>query len=222
MENKKKKRELREKNDTILKMSVLSDTMHLTNEEFGALIRMVMTEDDRENKRYDGMKGFVLNEFKKKEQEWEKSFEQLTKNNKTLISAFSTVFGKADKSHTSFLQFKEQYENNDNGTQGSSKGTGDGKTNTDTGTPTGTENPTESDLEGEEWEMKTIMIFNENTNQEEKWTIEYQKKNENNVPDETINNHYNYDDIIKILDAGYEDGWEKYWEDYLESEDKTE
>ena len=68
--------------------------------------------------------------------------------------------------------------------------------------------------------MKTIMIFNENTNQEEKWTIEYQKKNENNVPDETINNHYNYDDIMKILDAGYEDEWKKYWEDYLESEEK--
>lgn len=219
MENKKKKRELREKNDTILKMSVLSDTMHLTNEEFGALIRRVMTEDDRENKRYDGMKGFVLNEFKKKEQEWEKSFEQLTGNNKTLISAFSTVFGKADKSHTSFLQFKEQYENNDNNTQGNSKGTGDDKTNTDTGTQAGTEKPTESDLEGEEWEMKTIIIFNENTNQEEKWTIEYQKKNEKNTPNETINNHYPYNDIMKILDAGYEDEWKKYWEDYLQDEE---
>ena len=220
MENKSKKRELREKNDTILKMSVLSDTMHLSNEEFGALVRMVMTEDDRENKRYEGMKGFVLNEFKNREQEWAKSFEQLTERNKTLISAFSTVFGKADKSHTSFLNLKKQYENDDNDDKGNSEGTQGDKTNADTGTPTEQENGIQGDLEGEEWEMKTIMIFNENTNQEEKWTIEYQKKNENNVPDETINNHYNYDDIMKILDAGYEDEWKKYWEDYLESEEK--
>lgn len=192
MENKKKKRELREKNDTILKMSVLSDTMHLTNEEFGALIRMVMTEDDRDDKRYNGMKGFVLNEFKKKEQEWEKSFEQLTENNKTLISAFSTVFGKADKSHTSFLQFKEQYENNDNGTQG--------------------------DLDGEEWITKDIMIFNEEKNELEKWQIEFQKKNENNIPNEEINN-LSYDEIIRTMNAGYENYWNKHWKKYLENTD---
>lgn len=220
---KDKKRELREKNDTILKMFVLSDTMHLTNEEFGALVRIVMIEDDRKDKRYEGMKGFVLNEFKKKEQEWTKSFEQLTENNKTLISAFSTVFGQANKSHNSFLNLSKQYNNDDknsNGTQGNSEGTGDSKTNTDTGTPTGTETPTESDLEGEEWITKTLKIYNEIENKDEYYMLEFRKKNENNIPTDDEMNMINYYDILKILEAGTLDNWSMKWKTYIGIEEE--
>ena len=213
-----KKRELREKNDTILKMFILSDTMHLTNEEFGALIRKVMREDDRKDKRYEELKGFVLNEFLKKEQEWEKSFNELTEKNKTMISAFSTVYGQANKSHNSFLSLSKQYDNDNDdsdGTQDTQNDTQDDKTNTGTETPTEQENGIQGDLEGEEWETKNMKIFNTEKDMYENWLIEYQKKNEKNIPSEEIQT-YEYDEIIKIMNNGYEDSWNQHWKNYLE------
>lgn len=44
---------MRVKNDTCIKSYQLTNTMFLTNEEFGMLIRKLMIEDDEEGFRYD-------------------------------------------------------------------------------------------------------------------------------------------------------------------------
>ena len=46
---------MRRKNDTLIKYFQLANTMFLTNEEFGALVRKIMIEDDKNGIRYENI-----------------------------------------------------------------------------------------------------------------------------------------------------------------------
>ena len=104
---------MRIKNDTILKWRNLADTMYLSNEEFGALIRNVMIEDDTKDIRHDYIPKDVLKYLLEKEEEWRKDFSELYSKNPQLIQAFITVYGQASHSHRAFDKLQEKYDTED-------------------------------------------------------------------------------------------------------------
>ena len=104
---------MRIKNDTIIKWSNLAATMYLSNEEFGALIRNVMIEDDIKGIRHDYIPEDALKFLKEKEEEWQKDFSELSSKNPQLIQAFITVFGQASHSHRAFDKLQEKYDTED-------------------------------------------------------------------------------------------------------------
>lgn len=104
---------MRIKNDTIIKWRNLKETMNLTNEEFGILIRNVMIEDDAKGIRYEHIPERALKFYIKKEKEWIDEFDELCEKNPKLIQAFLTVFGQASHSHRAFDQKQKEYDEKD-------------------------------------------------------------------------------------------------------------
>lgn len=101
---------MRVKNDTIIKWSNLAATMYLTNEEFGALIRNVMIEDDKDNLHHQFVPEVALKFLKEKEEEWINDYSELNNKNPQLTQAFITVFGQVNHSHRAFDKLQEKYD----------------------------------------------------------------------------------------------------------------
>ena len=105
---------MRIKKDVLIKTYVLANTMHLTNEEFGALMRNVIIEEDTNDSRYENVAELLLDIFKSKESEWKQDLEKLLTLNPTLVSAYSLVYGQAKNSRLSFEKLQDRYNEKDN------------------------------------------------------------------------------------------------------------
>ena len=92
---------MRVKNDTCIKSYQLTNTMFLTNEEFGMLIRKLMIEDDEEGFRYDVDKD-IKTEYINCEKTWLNEFEEAKKNNPILKQAYMILRGQTQKSRKAF------------------------------------------------------------------------------------------------------------------------
>lgn len=229
---------MRNKKDTCFKWHLLGKIYEADLNDIGLMYLIAQIKDDKENLRYELIEEELLDEYIEMEQKWLKLHQEKMKKDNMYKYMFSSINGQRKSSTDNFYReverrkkrMKELGEEDNleeiqksntiaqNSTQGNSEGTGDSKTNTDTGTPTGTESSKESDLEGEEWITKNIMIYNDEKQELEKWPVEFQKKNENNIPNEEINN-FSYDEIIRTMNAGYENYWNKHWKYYLDEEE---
>lgn len=104
---------MRIKKDTILKTYLLASTSHLTNEEFGILIRNVMLNDDKNGYRYENLDGMFLELYKQKETEWINNFNELIISNPAIMSVYNLVFGQVSNSRNAFDKMQDRYDERD-------------------------------------------------------------------------------------------------------------
>ena len=118
MENKQnsknRKRRLRQKNDTLIKWFQLSQTIYLTNEEFGAVVRQVMIHDDKEEKRYENLTEEAIEELKEAEKKWKEEFEILKFRNPMVKAGFNSLCLQVNKSTEGFNNLAKRLNKDDN------------------------------------------------------------------------------------------------------------
>ena len=107
---------MRVKNDTCIKSYQLTNTMFLTNEEFGMLIRKLMIEDDEEGFRYDVDKD-IKTEYLNCEKTWLDEFEEAKKNNPILKQAYMVLRGQTIKSRKAFEDLQKVFDKKDGRTK---------------------------------------------------------------------------------------------------------
>ena len=98
---------MRQKNDTIIKYYQLANTMYLTNEEFGILIRKIMMEDDNKELRYENLDSDTAQDLRDMEQQWKFDYQEARKKNPMLGAANSTLHGQVKNSKDSFYRMKD-------------------------------------------------------------------------------------------------------------------
>ena len=101
---------MRIKNDTIIKYYQLPNTMYLTNEDFGILIRKIMMEDDKNGLRYENIDEETKNDLEEFEQQWEFDYQEARKKNPMVAQASTTIRGQVKKSTKSFYDMQERME----------------------------------------------------------------------------------------------------------------
>lgn len=196
---------MRIKKDTILKTSILSATQHLSNEEFGILIRNIMIEDDKNYYRYENLQGVFLDIFKQKENQWKEDLEKTFLTNPTIIAAFNQVYGQASTSRKAFEELKRKLDEKDNTVDNISGN------NTDNG-----EIPAEDKYDDEYGEEK---IYFKNT--KHPMVIRYTYENYPNIfaqeDVEEIKGLYGVnDEIIKrLIVQGNIENWKRHYEEIL-------
>lgn len=191
---------MRIKKDTILKTYILSNTQHLSNEEFGILIRNVMLEDDKDKYRYENLSGLLLDIFKKNEKQWKEDLEKVFLTNPTIISAYSLVFGQANNSRKAFDNMQDRYNEKDK--QAKKKKEED------------TEFIEQQNNEFKELTFNTNYFINKKT-----YTATYKAEYENNVPNEEeiadLSFNTDNDTLIKLIEIGNEEEWKRHYEEIL-------
>lgn len=105
---------MRVKNDTCIKWSKLAETMFLTNEQFGALIRMVMIADDENQLRYKHLDDDSIRDLIECEKEWSEQFEVLKTANPIMRMCYASVYGQVSHSHEAFDKKQAEYDEKDN------------------------------------------------------------------------------------------------------------
>lgn len=190
---------MRIKKDVLIKTYVLANTMHLTNEEFGALMRNVLIEEDTNDSRYENVAELLLDIFKSKESEWKQDLEKLLTLNPTLVSAYSLVYGQAKNSRLSFEKLQDRYNEKDNAAK-KLKDKPKAKT------------------------IDKTYTFNFNSVGEGQEIARAPKENENNLPDsehiQELIGLYDLDPfaISDIFKAGNEDEWKQNYRNYIPDE----
>ena len=104
---------MRIKKDTILKVNTLAATQHLTNEEYGALIRYIQIQDDRDGYRYEDLKGIYLTAFRKWEEKTAEEFEKMALINPSILSAHNNIFKQVSHSRRKFEEMQDRYNEED-------------------------------------------------------------------------------------------------------------
>lgn len=96
---------MRIKNDTVFKHYIIPETMDLTNEQLGALIRKVMIDNDDKQgqQRYVDQDEEIIEYCKEKEEEWENDFKKMIKN-PIVRSAYTILKGQVGKSERAFRE----------------------------------------------------------------------------------------------------------------------
>lgn len=108
MENNIKRKPGRIKNDTCIKAYQLINTMELTNEEFGLLIRKILIEDDNKETRFENINEVIKKAYLKKEEKWLKEFDEMIENKTHIISSYGTILGQTTKSRKAFENWQDQ------------------------------------------------------------------------------------------------------------------
>lgn len=104
---------MRIKKDILLKSYLLANTMHLTSEEYGTIIRCAQIEDDKTESRYENLSGMILELYKEKEEQWKKDLERMMALNPAVIPAYSLIYGQASNSRKAFDKMQKYYDNKD-------------------------------------------------------------------------------------------------------------
>ena len=188
---------MRVKNDTCIKWAKLAETMFLTNEEFGALIRNVMLADDENELRFLYLADDTIEMLLKREKEWKEQFEKMQTINPMVCMAYASVYGQVSHSHEAFKQKQSEYDEKDE-----EKRAGKNKNQ----------------------EIKQTFTVQFKTYQHE-FTAILKKKNIGNLPrlkdlqeiTETGPEYETYDIIEQIFEKGNEDGWNNLWMIYIPS-----
>ena len=150
---------MRVKNDTCIKSYQLTNTMFLTNEEFGMLIRKLMIEDDEEGFRYDVDKD-IKTEYLNCEKTWLNEFEEAKKNNPILKQGYMILRGQTQKSRKAFEDLQKVFDKKDGRTkqtaETATEGTGTAETEETVKDTTEAENPSETTTESTAEQLTTI------------------------------------------------------------------
>lgn len=125
---------MRRKNDTLIKYFQLANTMFLTNEEFGALVRKIMIEDDKNEIRYENIDEETKEDLKRLEKQWKEDFKNLKKKNPLVASANASMSIQVKKSTKSFNDLVNKIENKKKTTETTTTGKTTEKTTTETKT----------------------------------------------------------------------------------------
>ena len=120
---------MRRKNDVLIKYFQLANTMFLTNEEFGALVRKIIMEDDVDEIRYENLDGDTALFLAKAEERWEQEYSALLSKNPLIISAKASLSHQVNNSTRAFQALRERLENKN------LDGTTDGEPAVDLGDP---------------------------------------------------------------------------------------
>lgn len=104
---------MRKKNDTLIKYFQLANTMYLTNEEFGILIRKVMLNDDTTGIRYENLDAESTADLKAIEKEWTEDYVRIRKNNPMIAQAFSGLSIQVNNSTKSYNLLRERLNKDD-------------------------------------------------------------------------------------------------------------
>lgn len=110
---KKGEKSMRKKNDTLIKYFQLANTMYLTNEEFGILIRKVMLNDDTTGTRYENLDAESTADLKAIEKEWTEDYIRIRKNNPMIAQAFSGLSIQVNNSTKSYNLLRERLNKDD-------------------------------------------------------------------------------------------------------------
>lgn len=103
---------MRIKKDSLIKYMQLANTMYLTNEEFGALIRKTMLDDDTNGYRYENLDDETVNDLKEFEQQWLYDYQRLRKKNPMVAGANATVGSQVKHSTKAFYDQQERINKN--------------------------------------------------------------------------------------------------------------
>ena len=123
---------MRRKNDTLIKYFQLANTMFLTNEEFGALVRKIMIEDDKNGIRYENIDEETKEDLKRLEKKWKEDFNNLRKKNPLVASGNASMSVQVKKSTKGFNDLVNKIENKKKTTAGTTTETTTTKTTTET------------------------------------------------------------------------------------------
>lgn len=99
---------MRIKKDSLIKYIQLANTMYLTNEEFGALIRKTMLDDDTNGYRYENLDDETVSDLKEFEQQWLYDYQRLRKKNPMVAGANATIGSQVKHSTKAFYEQQER------------------------------------------------------------------------------------------------------------------
>lgn len=102
---------MRRKNDVLIKYFQLANTMFLTNEEFGVLVRRIIMEDDADEIRYENLDGQTAQFLAQAEERWEQDYNALLKKNPMVISAKASLSHQVNNSTRAFQALRERLDN---------------------------------------------------------------------------------------------------------------
>ncbi len=183
---------MREKRDTIYKWYNHNNTRYLTNEELGAILRMTVIRDDKDNLRFEDLEDYEIKELKEFEDIWDKQFEELAEKNPRIRADLSAVAGQAKTSHKAFERMKNKYIEKDN--EKSEK--------------------KEKKLPEPKTVDRTYTIHT--SSGDVQYVARASKDNVNNLPSERELNTLELEIIEKIIEKGNADEWFRKYEDYYD------
>lgn len=102
---------MRRKNDILIKYFQLANTMFLSHEALGLLVRRIIIEDDVNGLRYENLDEDTANELRRVEQRWETEYQTLRKNNPMVIQAKSSLSVQVNKSTKAFEALRQRLNN---------------------------------------------------------------------------------------------------------------
>lgn len=187
---------MRRKNDTLIKYFQLANTMFLTNEEFGALVRKIMIEDDKNEIRYENIDEETKEDLKRLEKQWKEDFKNLKKKNPLVASANASMSIQVKKSTKSFNDLVNKIENKKKTTE--TKTTGKTTETTTTGTTTEIKTTEKTEQKDYSYNEEGYVILSEKAYEE----IKKQRLNAEDIEDYMIANIENFNnDYLTILDV---------------------
>lgn len=201
---------MRIKKDTILKVNTLSATQHLTNEEYGALIRYIQIQDDKDGYRYESLQGIFLSAFQKWEKELSEDFEKKVLINPSILSAYSNIFKQVSHSRQKFEELQKRYDEEDEAKEEQQKPKKSKKAKT-------IQKDYMTDTFDIELEDGTAIIFN----------ATYDRETLENIPSKIELTEFlkelgeaTADEQAEILQRierqGMLDHWKRHWKEYIE------
>ena len=101
---------MRTKNDTLIKSYILPQTMYLSNEEFGLIVRCLMIQDDYQEQRFKRADDITCKKYIEKENEWLKEFEKRREENPLFEISVANMHGQIQNSHDAFDRLMENYQ----------------------------------------------------------------------------------------------------------------
>ncbi len=183
---------MREKRDTIYKWYNHNNTRYLTNEELGAILRMTVIRDDKDNLRFEDLEDYEIKELKEFEDIWDKQFEELAEKNPRIRADLSAVAGQAKTSHKAFERMKNKYIEKDN--EKSEK--------------------KEKKLPEAKTIDRTYTIKTQNG--EMQYVARALKDNKDNLPTDSDFKGLKTEFIEKVIEKGNSDEWFKSFNDYID------
>ncbi len=193
---------MRIKKDLIIKYYQSRHLATLSFEEMGALLILLLKEQDTDGLRFEKMGTYTIQSIKDNEADAEKLRRELPPNRRAIFeTAFDTINGQAEYSKAAFLRLQKSYEGKDDRTE--------------------TESRIKSILENVKTIDRTYTLnFSEGIT--EKFVARALKENEINLPSEK-----RLQEIVDEIDLGYfemldifekanTDEWNKDIEKYME------
>lgn len=104
---------MRIKNDVVIKYYQLVNTMNLSNEDLGLILRNLIIEEDKNKIRYENANPRLLTIVEKKEKEWSEEFEKKLEEDERFASAYYTLSGQVKNSHSAFKKKQKEYDEKD-------------------------------------------------------------------------------------------------------------